>query len=619
MSDKCFCHLNGFEVKDAKARQSIESLNNTTSGISEDVTVLENRMNTFTALPEGTTTADSEMIDGRIDYKGKTHANIGTHIRNVTEAIDSKINSYVERINLIEPGISLEIGALYELGVNTAKTNFKTTDYIPAKPNTKYITNGLNQHIAFYDTDKNFISVHNMVYSLFSPENTAFIRVDYNTTTTNSIDDVILCENEYVESDGVLSEKVLVKKVELEAIPFYEKSDNLFDCTKRINDGYVINGDGSLKVDEKRQTSDYIEVKQNTNYIGNFTNHIAYYDENKNFISITNMVYSGVTPSNCKYVRFDWLLSTNTADKIMFVEGDTLPEAYLPAYTPKYAIPRDKISGLDDLKPQWNGKNWVAYGDSISAINNGNGLNLGWSAYVNSHYGFSNFYGRGVGGQSFIWNTNTFYANSDGTYAGRYGQQGLTEAPEGTTEHLGCFCSWDRIKTMIPDDIKDTIDLVFIMGGTNDIGAFSERIEWQTPNFNAENVTDTDWTNADEYNGGDYDVNTFSGAICSAIMKMQIRCPNAVIVIGTPLSKWNSSKNAHSVNGVTMEDVADVMIKTARYMSTPYIDVNGNCGINGFNYSTYITDGTHPYCEAGYKMLARTINGGLSGILPMIE
>ena len=263
----------------------------------------------------------------------------------------------------------------------------------------------------------------------------------------------------------------------------------------------------------------------------------------------------------------------------------------------------------------WSGKNWVAFGDSITAITNGNGLNLGWAAYVNSHYGFNNFYGRGVGGQSFIWNANTFYANTDGTYAGRYGQQGLTSAPKGTTEHKGCFSSWDRIKTMIPDSIKNTIDFVFIMGGTNDIGTFSDRIKWTTPNFNAQNVTDTDWLNASEYNGGDYDVNTFSGAICSAIMKMQIRCPNAIIVIGTPLAKW-VDKNAYSKNGVTMEDVADIMIKTARYMSIPYIDVNGTCGINGFNYTKYITDGTHPYCDAGYRMLARTINGGLKNILP---
>ena len=88
MSDnKCFCHLNGFEVKDAKARNSIETLNNTTSEISEDVSLLETRMDTFIALPEGTTTADAEIIDARIGADGTAYANLGEHIRKNSKSI----------------------------------------------------------------------------------------------------------------------------------------------------------------------------------------------------------------------------------------------------------------------------------------------------------------------------------------------------------------------------------------------------------------------------------------------------------------------------------------------------------------------------------------------------
>ena len=534
--------------------------------------------------------------------------------------LTEKTADYFKRVNLIEKGATVEVGSLTNTGVNSANTNYRTSDFIIAKPNTVYRTNGLNQHIAFYDENKNCLINHNSAFAAGSPENTAFIRVDFHNTKANSIEDIILCEGEFVEANAILSEKVLIKRVEGDAIPLYATTANLFDCTKKINDGYAIqSGTGKLyqpTTSDGWQTSDFIKVKPNTNYIGNFTNHIAYYDEYYNYISMTNLVFSAVTPENTKFVRIDWNTKTIKADEIMLIEGDTLPETYLPPYLPKFDIPKSKIQ--EDIKSisNWNGKNWLAFGDSITAITNGNGLNLGWAAYVNSHYGFNNFYGRGVGGQSFLWNDNTFYANEDGTYAGRYGQQGLTEAPEGTTEHKGCFCSWDRISAMIPDSIKDTIDMVFIMGGTNDI-ASSDKINWQTPTFSAENVIDTEWLNAAEFNGGDYDITTFSGAICSAIMKMQIRCPNAVIILGTPLAKWNTTtKNAHNVNGVTMEDVADIIIKTARYMSTPCIDVNGTCGINGFNYETYITDGTHPYCEAGYKMLARTINGGLNCILP---
>ena len=104
MSDnKCFCHLNGFEVKDAKARNNIEKLNNTTSEISEDVTVLENRMNTFTALEEGSTTADSELLDIRVGADGTVYSSAGESVRTqFTNVDDTFIESEIKRIVNVE-------------------------------------------------------------------------------------------------------------------------------------------------------------------------------------------------------------------------------------------------------------------------------------------------------------------------------------------------------------------------------------------------------------------------------------------------------------------------------------------------------------------------------------
>jgi hypothetical protein len=48
----------------------------------------------------------------------------------------------------------------------------------------------------------------------------------------------------------------------------------------------------------------------------------------------------------------------------------------------------------------------------------------------------------------------------------------------------------------------------------------------------------------------------------------------------------------------------------------PCIDVFGTCGINMLNSPTYITDGTHPYNDAGEKMLARAVMGGITTIYP---
>lgn len=64
-----------------------------------DLKILENRMNTFTALPEGSTTGDAELMDGRIGANGKAYTNIGTAIReqfnDVKDYIDGCIKSNV--------------------------------------------------------------------------------------------------------------------------------------------------------------------------------------------------------------------------------------------------------------------------------------------------------------------------------------------------------------------------------------------------------------------------------------------------------------------------------------------------------------------------------------------
>ena len=282
---------------------------------------------------------------------------------------------------------------------------------------------------------------------------------------------------------------------------------------------------------------------------------------------------------------------------------------------------------IEKRENPWKGKTWLAYGDSITAISNGDSTQNGWAKYVNDVMGFSHFYGRGVGGQTYVWNSGDFQADLE---TGQYINRGTAN-----DNCLGCFCSWQRISTMIPDSIKDDIDLIWLMGGTNDISNVEETtgqsaIEYHKPVFIQNQGTDTAWQNAAEYNGGDYDVTTFSGAVASTIMKLQYRCPNAIIILSTPMPRWYTDtfhptttqqteifQNGEH-NGVTTVDVSDVEIKVARYMSIPYYDTCSMTGINGFNWSQYM-NGVHPYPVAGQKMLARTVIGALETIYPKIQ
>lgn len=55
------------------------------------IEVLEARMNTFTSLPEGSTSVDAEIIDARIGADGVVYDNLGEHIRTITEVLDNSI------------------------------------------------------------------------------------------------------------------------------------------------------------------------------------------------------------------------------------------------------------------------------------------------------------------------------------------------------------------------------------------------------------------------------------------------------------------------------------------------------------------------------------------------
>lgn len=78
----------GEEVKRAIA----EYVDAETRSLADDINVLESRMNTFTSLPNGSTTGDAELIDGRIDYTGKKWNNIGEHIRGISDKLIYKLD-----------------------------------------------------------------------------------------------------------------------------------------------------------------------------------------------------------------------------------------------------------------------------------------------------------------------------------------------------------------------------------------------------------------------------------------------------------------------------------------------------------------------------------------------
>ena len=91
MAEKCFCHMNGYQVKDAVARSKAETLETATESLrmSNDengraLAEMKSRMDNFAALPEGSTSGDAELIDMRTGYKGEPYASAGAALRGQT-------------------------------------------------------------------------------------------------------------------------------------------------------------------------------------------------------------------------------------------------------------------------------------------------------------------------------------------------------------------------------------------------------------------------------------------------------------------------------------------------------------------------------------------------------
>lgn len=319
------------------------------------------------------------------------------------------------------------------------------------------------------------------------------------------------------------------------------------------------------------------------------------------------------TPSNAtKMYIWNSGYTAETYTTAQAIEGydGTAPTSYSPYY--KFLIINGKSQSW------WKGKNAVIYGDSITAQGNANNA-TGYFREAEFIHQFEDVYYRGVGGQTFKLNPYTFYANADGSYNSR---DSGGNPPAGTTEHLGYFASWDRITAMIPEAIRNSIDLVVVCGGTNDFKNVEDTSadgdnSAIVPAWIVNNTQDQIWANSSYYMGGDYDLSTLAGAIASTLMKMQIWCPNAIIILATPFPRYELTDHAQMVvNNVNFRQFCETEIEIAQYMSAPVIDANGECNITLYNYGECtLADNVHP-TQLGRDYYGKPFVGELYRIFP---
>lgn len=159
---------------DSKTTELNEQLDKKANEI--DLIVERKRIDNLTTLPEGSTTGDAELIDGRVGADGTSYANIGGAIRGQINDINNTIYDYI-KINLFDYSTITENKTCFS---NTSKKLSETldfTNYNNVLSSVIELESGINYNI-FSTTDNDGITntFTSTVTIFFGDENKYFTR-----------------------------------------------------------------------------------------------------------------------------------------------------------------------------------------------------------------------------------------------------------------------------------------------------------------------------------------------------------------------------------------------------------------------------------------------------------
>lgn len=138
------------------------------STLEQEVETLSDRVDSIIALPDGSTTADAELVDIRIGYDNATYNSAGAEVR----GSDTKLQNQIDRVSVYlakdyECISTLEtgLGGYYDASGNLIELSGWRRFYIPVIPKATYVFTGAftynsNSYMCEFDIYGNFIQNH---------------------------------------------------------------------------------------------------------------------------------------------------------------------------------------------------------------------------------------------------------------------------------------------------------------------------------------------------------------------------------------------------------------------------------------------------------------------------
>ena len=583
--------LNSIETLDteftndiSEINESITDLNGDISELSTAIGVERGRIDNIIALPDGSTTADAELVDIRTGADGTTYSSAGDAVRGQVTDLKSNFNDAIEKTSSknIFNGVT-EQGYLASDGTITTHSSWITTDFIKVDGLTAITSSGKNSstgnrntivmfYLCTYDSSKTFIEQVGRTDGTYTVgTDVEYIRFSFHPTDYTEIQ---------VESGPVATAyeayKVLYKFTDspylsdyvIDKFNIYNKTNNIIG--EYINSsGTVVSSSNGVRCLVPCAYGQTLEIcrPQKPQYTSGNGLMLVYNNsmtllasvDMEQYATIEYGTYAAVRypviNQNAAFISFNVKLSNYDSTEDTVVTARNINGSFTGNYISE--IENYKLWAVNGADALWKDKKWVVFGDSLTAVNE----------RTTKHY-------------------FDYIADETGINVVNMGDSGSGYKSEDDVS----TAFYQRIGN-VPTDA----DVITIFGSFNDLG-----------------------TGADFGTATDTGTTTIGGCINTTLDNLFSAYPLAVVGVVSP-TPWVNANPTNEPNRASQ--YCDLLEQICKNRSIPYLDLFHSSLLRpweaSFRELAYTKDegnGVHPD-ETGHKLIAPRFKGFLDTLI----